>query len=169
MKKILLVPAMAFPYALVGGFVVSLVFGDYALLAYISLFLILPIACNIAFCITAKNADPYELVKMALLVKLLHIPAYIAVFLFGAAASIMFIFTFPLILAAIIFDCITLFISSTISVFALAKNSKINKKLSLIALVCQFFFCADVISLLVLDHIQKSQAQPLFEQSEPKT
>ena len=159
MKKRLLVPAMAFPYALVVGFALSLEFGDYALLVYVGLFLLLPIACNIAFCVSAKNADPREIIRMALLVKLLHIPSYIIVFLFGAAASLMFIFTFPLILAAILFDCLTLFISSTVSVFALVKNAKINKKLSLIALVCQFFFCADVISLLVLDHIQKRQTQ----------
>ncbi len=166
MKKWLLVPAMAFPYALVVGLVLSLGFGDYALFVYVGLFLLLPLACNIAFCISAKNADPYELVRMALLVKLLHIPSYIIVFLFGAGASLMFIFTFPLILAAIIFDCITLFISSTISVFALAKNIKNNKKLSLIALVCQFFFCADVISLLVLDHILKKQPQTVPLQTE---
>ncbi len=159
MKKWLLVPAMAFPYALVAGFVLSLGFGDYALLVYVGLFLLLPLVCNIAFCVSAKNADPREIISMALLVKLLHIPVYIVVFLFGAAASLMVIFTFPLILAAILFDCLTLFISSTVSVFALVKNIKINKKLSLIALVCQFFFCADVISLLVLDHIQKRQTQ----------
>ena len=160
---------MAFPYALVVGFVFSLGFEDYALLVFIGCFLLLPFVCNIAFCISAKNADPYELVQMALLIKLLHIPAYIIVFCFGAAASLMFIFTLPLILAAIIFDCITLFISSTISVFALIKNMKNDKKLSAVALVCQFFFCADVISLLVLDHIQKRQTQPLFEQSEQES
>ena len=161
MKKRLLVPAMTFPYLFVVGFVLAFAFSNYlpVFFALIALLLVLPLACNIAFCVSAKNADPREIIRMALLVKLLHIPSYIIVFLFGAAASLMFIFTFPLILASILFDCLTLFISSTVSVFALVKNAKINKKLSLIALVCQFFFCADVISLLVLDHIQKRQTQ----------
>ena len=113
--------------------------------------------CNIIFMILSRKDDPCELIRMAFLVKLIHIPAYIIIFIFGVIAAIMIFMTLPLILMLILFDCILLFFSSSISVFALAKNIKSNKILSVVALICQFFFCADVISLLILQFISKNQ------------
>ena len=67
------------------------------------------------------------------------------------------------------FDYIVLLSSGMISVFALAKNIKNNKKLSIVALICQFFFCADVISLFVMHRISKKQAQIPLTIQEPET
>ena len=49
-------------------------------------------------------------------------------------------------------------LSSSVSVFALAKNMKNNKLLSAAALICRFFFCADIISLFVLRRTSKKRA-----------
>ncbi len=163
MKKLLLIPVIIFPYLLALGVllgnlfpedVAPIVFG-----VFIILFVLATPICNIVFMILSRKDDPYDLIRAAFLVKLVHIPAYIIVFIFGVIAAIMFFRTLPLILMLILFDCIVLFFSSSISVFALAKNIKNNKILSVVALICQFFFCADIISLFVLRLVSKKQTQ----------
>ena len=162
MKKLLLIPAIFFPYSFVFGFLISESysaedFAIYILLGFVALFLFLPLICNTIFIILSRNDDPRKLLRVAFIVKIVHIPSYVIIFLLGLGASIMFFMTFPLILMFVLFDCLVLFISSSISVFALAKNIKNNKSLSIVALVCQFIFCADVISLLVLQIVSKKQ------------
>jgi heme/copper-type cytochrome/quinol oxidase subunit 3 len=65
----------------------------------------------------------------------------------------MFFITLPLILFLVIIDLITLWLSSMISVYAYCKVLKENRNhstsLLIVSLICQFFFCADVISLFV--------------------
>lgn len=164
-KKLLLIPAMLFPYTFVLGLGLEEPFsnGDYALLGFVMLFFVLPMVCNIIFMIVSRKDDPRKLMLAALLVKLVHIPAYVMVFLFGVVAALMIFFTLPLILLFVIGDYVVLLISSSISVFAIAKNVKENKMLSLIALFCQFFFCADVISLFVLWRASKKAEQVISE------
>ncbi len=154
---------MIFPYSLVLGALLSeffpediapTIFGIFAFFVVLTA----PI-CNIIFIILSRKDHPYSLVSAALLVMLVHIPAYVCIFLMGIVAAFMFFMTFPLILMFILFDCIVLFLSNLISVYALAKNIKNNKALSVVALICQFIFCADVISLLVLQRVSKKQTQ----------
>ncbi len=165
MKKLLLIPVIIFPYifalgALVGNLfsedIAPIVFGVFTIF-----FALATPICNIIFMILSRKDDPYDLVRAAFLVKLVHIPAYISVFIFGAMAAIMIFMTLPLILMLILFDCIVLFFSSSLSVFALAKNIKNNKILSIAALICQFFFCADVISMFVLWIVSKNQRKTI--------
>ena len=165
MKKLLLLPAMLFPYSFVLGGILSDGFAnvDSDLEAYIliGLFFILPLVCNMAFIILSRKDDPYKLISSALIVKLVHIPSYVIIFVMGLISSLMIFMTLPLILMLILFDYIVLITSSFISVFALAKNIKEKKTLSILALICQFFFCADVISLFVLWIISKNQKKTL--------
>ena len=167
MKKLLLIPVIIFPYLLVLGVLLSDLFPEDIAPIVFGIFIILfalatPI-CNIIFMILSRKDDPCDLIRAAFLVKLVHIPAYIIVFILGIVAAIMIFMTLPLILMLILFDCIVLFFSSSLSVFALAKNIKNNKLLSVVALICQFFFCADVISLLVLNNIMKKLAHQKSE------
>ena len=161
MKKLLLIPVIIFPYLLTLGVLLGNLFPeDVAPIVsgvFIILFVLATPICNIVFMILSRKDDPYDLIRAAFLVKLVHIPAYIIVFIFGVIAAIMFFRTLPLILMLILFDCIVLFFSSSISVFALAKNINNNKILSVVALICQFFFCADIISLFVLRLVSKKQ------------
>lgn len=167
MKKLLLIPVIIFPYLLALGVLLSNLFPEDIAPIVFGIFIILfalatPI-CNIIFMILSRKDDPCDLIRTAFLVKLVHIPAYIIVFILGVVAAFMIFMTLPLILMLILFDCIVLFFSSSISVFALAKNIKNNKLLSVAALICQFFFCADVISLLVLNNIMKKLAHQKSE------
>ena len=159
MKKLLLLPVIIFPYSLCLSAAASEIFSEYiAPDVFEALFILFALAtpvCNVIFMVASRNDEPHELIRAALWVKLLHIPSYVAVFAFGVFASLMIFTTLPLILMLILFDCIILILSSSISVFALVKNAKKSKTLSVAALICQFFFCADVVSLIVLRLVSK--------------
>ena len=164
MKKLLLIPTMLFPYSFVLGCILGEDYanGDSAILAlslFVGLVFILPLACNIVFVVLSRNDGPYKLLQVALIVKLVHIPSYVIIFVMGLVSSLMIFMTLPLILMFILFDYMVLITSSFISVFALAKNIKKNKILSIVALICQFFFCADIISLFILWIVSKKQKQ----------
>ena len=163
MKKLLLLPVIIFPYLLVLGLLLSELFPeDIAPIAFgcfVVLFALATPICNIIFMIVSQNDDSHDLIRAALLVKLVHVPSYVIVFICGVVASTMIFMTLPLIFMFILFDCIVLFLSSSISVFALAKDVKNNKILSIATLICQFFFCADIISLCVLRLVSKKQTQ----------
>ena len=68
--------------------------------------------------------------------------------------KVMFFMTFPFIILLVFIDLITLWLSGMISVCALVKgirDKRISSKAPLIiALVCQMFFCADIISAFVV-------------------
>ena len=63
--------------------------------------------------------------------------------------GLVFFMAIPLILLLVIVDYLTLFFSGTLSVMATIKSLKKAKTLSITTLVCQFFFCLDIISLIV--------------------
>lgn len=162
MKKLLLLPTMLFPYFFVLGeseddlqLEKILVFGG--------LFLALSLICNVIYMVLARNEEPCKLLGAALLVKLIHIPAYVMIFFYGAVASLMFFMALPLIIMYVVFDYIVLLLSSSLSVFGLVKNMKNSEALSVVVLICQFFFCADVISLLVVWILSKLQKKTIYE------
>ena len=162
MKKLLLIPTILFPYTVcicLGYGFISRNFNDLPItvLAIASLVcLALSLICNTIYLIITKNTDPKELLKIALLIKLLHIPTYVLIFIFGAMMGIMFFMTFPIILLLILVDLITLFLSGMISVFAVAKNRRELTTAAVIVLLCQFVFCADIISLFAANHLLRN-------------
>ena len=164
MKKLLLIPEMLLPYAFALGLLISNLFEneDQAALVFgivIAIFSVAPLICNVIYVITTRKDDPHSLLFGALVVKLVHIPAFVIIFIFGLISSLMIFMTFALILMLIVFDYLLLLSSSFISVFALAKNAKSSKTLSVLALICQFIFCADVISLIIVWIVSKNQRQ----------
>ena len=165
MKRLLLIPTMLLPYSVSFAYFLSKLFTqDVAIRIFGILLAVCFVAatvCNVIYMILSKKDDSRKLIRDALLVKLIHVPAYVIVFMGGSIAALMIFFTLPLILMLVAFDCIILFWSSMLSVFALILHVKHAKTLSVIALVCQCIFCADVISLLVLDLIDKHQKSPL--------
>ncbi len=162
MKKLLLLPTAFFPYSvcLCGGygFVSGHLRNDPILtaLAILALFCgVLALVGNIVFMVLSRGQSASALCKTALILKLIHIPAYTLIFLVGLLVGFMFFMTLPFILFLIAIDGITLFLSGMISVFSLLKQRKNNRVLCTVGIICQFFFCADVISLIVLAAISK--------------
>ena len=85
MKKLLLLPTMLFPYFFVlGEFEDDLQLEE--ILIFGGLFLALSLICNVLYMVLARNEDPRKLMGGALLVKLIHIPAYVMSFFYGAVA-----------------------------------------------------------------------------------
>lgn len=163
MKRLLLIPTVILPYSVsIAYFVSKPLPEDAAMVLFISIltacFAAAPV-CNVIYMILARKDDARVLICDALLVKLLHVPAYVIIFISGAIAALMIFFTLPLIFMLIAFDYVILLCSSMLSAFALIKHVRLAKLLSIVTLVCQLIFCADVISLLVLHllHVRKKR------------
>lgn len=96
--------------------------------------------------------DAYRIARAVMIVKLIHIPAYIMNFVFGCLC-LMMLFTIPFALIYFITDCIALIMSSLVAVSATlrAMNENpggFNKYIWVIPL--QFIFCADVFATVFL-------------------
>lgn len=101
-----------------------------------------------------KSTDSYKLIKISLIIKYLHIPTYIIFFAFGALTSLMIFMTIPLVVFIFFVDLLTLLLSSMISIYAIIKflrENKINRTLSIVTLICQIWFCIDIITLFILN------------------
>ena len=167
MKKTLLLPTMLFPYLIILLFVLFFGMGEagygafqgkfldniavvgIGLLAYIVLAAVL----NIVYLMGTRKEDYADRLKAALLVKCVQIPAYVLIFLFGLLLGMMFFMTLPLILLLVITDYITLWLGNMVSIPALLKGMKEKSAKPgwlIAALIAQFFFCTDIISLFVL-------------------
>ena len=165
MKKILLLPTILFPYmvclCLQYGFIARN-FSDttikvLAILALVTLSL--ACVCNFIYMFSARRTPAEDLLKTALFIKAMHIPTYILIFIFGFIMGLMFFMTFPFIMLLLIIDLLTLWISGMISMYSIAKSLKedalCTKSLLVVAMICQLFFCADIISLFVVKNTIK--------------
>ncbi len=166
MKKLLLIPAFIFPYTvclfLGWGFgsennfsgIVFTILGVLVLVTLLSSFV-----CNLIYIFSTKEKTAEELLKIAFLIKAVHIPTYVLVFILGVLLGLMFFMTMPAILLLVFIDLLTLWISGMISIYSLAralKEGKIcPKPLLIITMVCQLFFCVDIITLFVVRIIAK--------------
>lgn len=154
MKKLLLLPTALFPYIVC--LLIAGMFGGgesaFRTLGIACLVCLgLAFVCNILFMAVSRNQAARSLLKTALILKAIHIPSYVLIFGLGLGSGISIIMTFPLVLFLVLMDSVTLFLSGMVSVYALVRNVQNQKVLSVVGLICQFFFCADVISLFVLN------------------
>ncbi|MBD5542120.1 MAG: hypothetical protein HDR00_13210 [Lachnospiraceae bacterium] len=121
--------------------------------------LILYISHIIYACLCKGEDSYYDLAFWNMLIKLIHIPFYIIVFLVGAfflLAAVVPIFTFVaplLILCLFVADVFLMITSSIYGVNALIRAGKkqmVSKPYVIINIILQFIFVADVISAVVL-------------------
>ena len=167
MKKLLLLPTMLFPYmvclSLGYGFIAqsfsNITFKALDIISLVTL--ALSFVCNFIYIFSTRKKTAELLLKNAFLIKAIHIPTYIFILALGIMMGLMFFITFPFILILIVFDLLTLWISGMISVYSIAKSFKASglcsKSLLIIAMICQFFFCADIISLFVVKIVIKKK------------
>lgn len=168
MKKCLLIPTIVFPYFMMSLFLLFFFVGEKisdqfsgwfldhigAIGIGILLWILLAVVLNTVFLLKNKNSDATDVLKAAILVKCLHIPVYVMFFLFGLLLVMMFFMTMPLILLVVLIDYVTLWLSNMLSLAAIIKgfrqfSTEFTTPL-VVSLICQFFFCADIISLFVL-------------------
>lgn len=160
MESLLLIPTLVFPYTVCLCVGYGFTMGDFSdtnitvlgILALVTL--VLSFICNLVYIIITRGKSFDKILNAALIIKILHIPTYLLIFALGVLMGFMFFMTFPFIIFLVFIDLITLWLSGMISVCALVKgirDKRISSKAPLIiALVCQMFFCADIISAFVV-------------------
>ena len=166
MKKvkyyIFALPVAIFPYVLIAGLaclysakVMEEVFGGngYALLAVVALFI--PVCGAFAIILAVMTAlgriSGSFAAMLSMLIKLVQIPAYIAIFVLGIMFSIT-LFGIPFVLIFILYDICAIAMTGLVGTCAMVNNFRSrNSTLSYSVLfaVCQFIFCIDVIFALI--------------------
>lgn len=162
-KRFFPITLAVWPYLCVAAFI--LMFSANETLGEIFLWggmLLTPIVyiSNIIYACICKEEDSYyHLAFWNMVIKLVHIPFYLGVFLLGILLLMIavvpaFIFVSPfLIVLLIIVDVFLLITSSMYGVNALIRAGRkqaVSKKYVVINIILQFLFIADVISAIVL-------------------
>lgn len=114
---------------------------------FFSIKCVLPIVKN-----TVANKNDPDLLKKIIIIKFIHIPAYIFIFLYGFA-----MFTLPLgfiiSLFCFVADCWSIFFTGFPLTFALLekyRRKEISKKFTVFHSILSFFFCLDTIDGIYL-------------------
>ncbi len=173
MKKFfLLLPGLLCPYILLVLmfciFIInSSVIGEnlaYILLSFAAL-LVISILCSLIYVILGlcRKWDSKETAFLTLLIKGLQIPSYMLIFGIGFV-FFWTIFTYAISFLLIIFDCLTIFITGLSGILAVVrcyKEGKLTKGVALALGFCQFIFCIDVVSAVIV--YIKSRSKPKTE------
>lgn len=155
-KLILLLPCTIFPYSLFMG-LYHFIKGMGNLgesFSFLPWLFIVSFICNVIFLVLSIH-QKWDCKKIALLnmvIKIVQIPAYVAVFLLGVF-SFGALFTIGLAVVFFLFDCASIFLSGLIGITSVIRcytDRIISKRFSIINGLLQFVFCADVISSIII-------------------
>jgi len=153
LKRILLLLSLILPpYTLVAWILVLLVtktFNWYVIAASAA-FYSAAIICSVVWLVICvkKNLSAKEALRMNMFVKLMHIPAYLVIFLFGVGFVASF-FAAPFAVVLLVSNCLTILSSGLIGAGAMhraLKEDMLPKYAAIILGILQFMFCVDVIS-----------------------
>ncbi len=132
------------------------------LLLFLLIFLLIALICAVVTFILSivLKWDSRTTAFVAMMIKLLQIPAYIVIFVLGLLFAFM-VFTMAFVPFFIIIDLITIFMTGLIGVSACIAGYR-EKKLSAVSAtlfaIGQFFFCIDVVlSIIVYVKIRKAE------------
>lgn len=147
--------------------IMSSVFQNNALILLFVFIIYTVIACCLSalcFFLSIKNHwDSLSLAKTAMIIKLIQIPGYIAVFILGAICLIT-VFTFAITFIFVLFDFLTLLMTGQLiaaSAINASRKGQLSLKRSWWVIALQTVFCADVVTAIVfykqLRNIQSQQ------------
>ena len=125
-------------------------------LLYIGVYILLCIlaaATMIIYLVSSikNNVDAVSLAKMAMVVKLIHIPAYLGIFVMGFLFSIM-IWTYWIAFLLILLDCFVLLLTGALSAASVVnsiRQGKFKMQDVIWMIILQNIFCADVVASCV--------------------
>ena len=126
----------------------------YNLIIPVALFIVVTVILTIVCFIfsQAKKWDAYALAKTMTIIKTIHIPAYVAIFVVAVFCALT-VFSLPFTVLFAVFDYILLVMSGimTSSAVALAikQNPQISKKYYFLVAL-QFVYCIDVVATWIL-------------------
>ena len=131
---------------------IEIVFQNNGLYLILSIIIIYIIALfsSIIFCIinVFKKINSQELLHINMIIKLIQIPAYILIFIFGLLC-LLTIFTIGISIVLMIFDGMAIFLTGVIGLAGIIRGlieNKITKKTAVIYAILQFIFCIDIIA-----------------------
>lgn len=182
MKKYLLaLPIFLFPYSLLfglyclyTGFLMESVFQNNGYLLILALFLctLVSLAFTGALCARslAKKTGAVEMARLNMIVKLVHIPAYIAIFLLGAVMLISIWgigFTIVFFLHDVAAIAMTGFIGA-VAVVRAGAEGRVPRQYAVLYAIGQFLFCIDIVACILLylrvrgrrSSLERVQARP---------
>lgn len=114
---------------------------------------------------TARNENTsLEVAKMNLIIKALHIPAYIFHFILGILGCMMSIWGIGIIMFVLLVDLITIALTGINAigcVIKMCRQNVLSKKMAILAGVCSFIYCIDLVTAIALLVISKIHKQSL--------
>lgn len=158
-----------FPYLIVfalicifKGYFMDTVFHNnvYSLLLVLLILYFVALVCAVAVFIKGitKKKKSLEILHFNMIIKLIHIPAYLLIFVFGLLCTIT-IFTIGITIVLMILDGMTIVLSGLIGlggVIGSLREDKISIKKAVMHGILQFVYCADIISAIVIYRTVKS-------------
>lgn len=111
-----------------------------------------------AVSVARSNDTPIQAARMNLVIKGLHIPAYIFHFILGVAGCLMSVWGIGFIMFAIAIDVLTIAftgISAIGCMVKLKKSDVLSTVITVLAVIGSFIFCVDVVIAIMLFIITK--------------
>ncbi len=145
--------------------------GADAFVGEIVMFLVNPICLGVLvsdFVTNAKgHVPPEKLAKLNMIIKLVHIPAYIIHFVLGMLGTLASIWGIGFVLWAIIIDLITIALSGThmlSCVIGIIKQKGANTAIYVVAAVLSYIYCIDVlVAILYYVYIRNLKPSPALK------
>lgn len=132
------------------------------------IFLVNPLTLGILisdFVINAHgHVEPERLAKLNMIIKLVHIPAYVIHFVLGLLGTLASVWGIGFILWAIIIDLITIAITGTHElscVIGISKKKTVNKWILIAAAILSYIYCVDVVVSIVFYIIVRKKSREL--------
>ncbi len=162
-KKFTIMLIAIFPYLIVlalififtGQFMETVFHNNaFTLLLILIVMYVVSLVCAIVIFIASisKKSNVLEVLHMNMIIKLIHIPAYLLIFVIGLICMLT-IFTIGLSIVLMVLDGMTIVLSGLIGLGGVIRSLR-DKKISITAAVIhgilQFVFCADIISSIVI-------------------
>lgn len=150
--------------------------GEDAFVGEIVMFLVNPICLGVLISDFVTNAKghvpPEKLAKLNMIIKLVHIPAYIIHFVLGMLGTLASIWGIGFVLWAIIIDLITIALSGThmlSCVIGIIKQKGANTAISVVAAVLSYIYCIDVlVAILYYVYIRNRKPASELPPAEPE-
>lgn len=120
---------------------------------------ILALICVVFYCIAShrKKISALEMAKLSMLIKIIQIPAFLLIFIFGIFSFIT-IFTMIYSVIFLILDVVSIVLTGIVGASAVRLNynqGAINKREVVIYTLMQFVFCLDVIIAILVFTISR--------------
>ena len=161
-KYLLAIPLIIFPYwllfllcCLLTGTLMEEVFlnNGYLLIVALVAGAFIAFVCTLILCVlsVAKNQDSLSMVRLNMIIKLVHVPAYIAIFVLSLAFSLT-VFGIGFVIVFILSDAFCILMSGLVGAVStiLARRQQAGLSDWIAYAILQFIYCVDVVTCVMM-------------------